>query len=133
MDILGPLWASGLLTITERYKRGYKTMRSYWGGVCTFRASTIIAVMILPLVTLIRPAFGIFFGITMAVQAYACGNIGMSMATTRNERGIACVMASVLACSTPGVTLAVGIALWLLIESYEIFYNIKQKKENATE
>lgn len=55
VPMCGPLWASGLLTITERYKRGYKTMRTYWGGVCTFRASTVIAVMILPLVTLIKP------------------------------------------------------------------------------
>lgn len=87
VPMCGPLWASGLLTITERYKRGYKTMRTYWGGVCTFRASTVIAVMILPLVTLIKPAFAIFFGITMAVQCFACGNIGMRMATTANERG----------------------------------------------
>ena len=58
----GPLWASGLLTITERYKSGYSTMRTYWGGVGTFRFFTIVAVMMMPLVTLIRPAFGIFFG-----------------------------------------------------------------------
>lgn len=117
----GPLWASGLLTITERYKRGYKTMRTYWGGVCTFRAATVIAVLILPMVTLIRPAFAIFFGITMAVQAFACGNIGMRMATTTNERGIACVMAAVLCVKSPGWGLLAGIVLWLLIEAGELF------------
>lgn len=129
VPMCGPLWASGLLTITERYKRGYSTMRSYWGGVCTFRASTVIAVMILPLVTLIRPAFAIFFGITMAVQCFACGNIGMRMATTANERGIACVMAAVLACKTPGWSLLAGVVLWLLIEASEVYYLKKHPEE----
>ncbi len=82
----GPLWASGLLTITERYKTGYSTMRTYWGGVGTFRFFTIIAVLMLPLVTLIKPAFGIFFGLTMAVQAYACGFIGIRMLSTNAHR-----------------------------------------------
>lgn len=131
VPLCGPLWASGLLTITERYKRGYKTMRTYWGGVCTFRASTVIAVMILPLVTLIRPAFAIFFGITMAVQAYACGNIGMRMATTPNERGIACCMAAVLCVKTPGWSLLTGVVLWFLIEGYEAYHNYKLKKAAA--
>jgi hypothetical protein len=129
VPMCGPLWASGLLTITERYKRGYKTMASYWGGVCTFRASTVIAVMILPIVTLIRPAFAIFFGITMAVQCYACGNIGMRMATTPNERGIATVIAATLACSTPGWALGVGVLMWVLIESVETFRNKKSTAE----
>lgn len=129
VPMCGPLWASGLLTITERYKRGYKTMRSYWGGVCTFRASTVIAVMILPLVTLIRPAFAIFFGITMAVQCFACGNIGIRMATTPNERGIATVMAAVLATMTPGWALLVGAVLFLLIEASEKYHNYKNKEK----
>ncbi len=114
----GPLWASGLLTITERYKRGYDTMRTYWGGVGTFRAATVIAVLLLPLVTLIKPAFGIFFGLTMAVQAYACSNIGMKMAVTPTERGIAGVMGTVLAIQGPTIGLASGIVLWLLIEAF---------------
>lgn len=126
VPMCGPLWASGLLTITERYKRGYKTMHSYWDGVCTFRAATVIAVLILPLVTLIRPAFAIFFGITMGVQAFACGNIGMRMCTTANERGIACVIAAALAYYTPGVALGVGILVWLVVEASELFVKNKE-------
>lgn len=128
VPLCGPLWASGLLTITERYKRGYKTMHSYWDGVCTFRAATVIAVLILPLVTLIRPAFGIFFGITMAVQAFACGNIGMRMCSTSNERGIACVMAGALTVYTPGWALLIGIILWVVVEGSELIFN-KEKAE----
>lgn len=130
VPLCGPLWASGLLTITERYKRGYKTMHSYWDGVCTFRAATVIAVLILPLVTLIRPAFGIFFGITMGVQAFACGNIGMRMCTTANERGIACVIAGALAFYTPGWALLVGIVVWLVVDGSEIIFKEKTMVEN---
>lgn len=123
VPMCGPLWASGLLTITERYKRGYDTLHSYWDGVCTFRAATVIAVLILPLVTLIRPAFAIFFGITMGVQAFACGNIGMRMCTTANERGIACVIAAALTYYTPGWALLVGIIVWAVVEGSELIFN----------
>ncbi len=129
VPLCGPLWASGLLTITERYKRGYKTLHSYWDGVCTFRAATVIAVLILPLVTLIRPAFAIFFGITMGVQAFACGNIGMRMCSTANERGIACIIASALCFFTPGQALLVGIIVWAVVEGSELF--LKNKEEAA--
>lgn len=129
VPMCGPLWASGLLTITERYKRGYKVMNSYWDGVCTFRAATVISVLILPLVTLIRPAFAIFFGITMGVQAFACGNVGMRMCRTANERGIACVMAGALTFYTPSIALLIGIIVWAVVEGSEVF--VKNKTEDA--
>lgn len=122
VPMCGPLWASGLLTITERYKRGYKTMRTYWGGVGTFRAATVIAVLMLPLVTLIKPAFGIFFGLTMAVQAYACGNIGIKMTDSPTGRGIAAVMGIILAVKGPTIGIISGIVLWFIIEGTERFH-----------
>ena len=131
VPLCGPLWASGLLTITERYKRGYSTMRTYWGGVGTFRAATVIAVMMLPLVTLIKPAFGIFFGLTMAVQAYACGNIGMKMTDTPTSRGIASVMGVILAVKGPGLGLLSGIVLWLIIEAQDYFNKNKAVEEKT--
>jgi hypothetical protein len=112
----GPLWASGLLTITERYKMGYKTLPSYWGGVGTFRAATVIAVMLMPLVTLIRPAFGVFFALTMAVQAFACGYIGMKMLTDNQQRGVAMVMGAVLALKGATWGLLSGIIFYYIIE-----------------
>lgn len=129
VPLCGPLWASGLLTITERYKRGYSTLRTYWGGVGTFRAATVIAVMMLPLVTLIKPAFGIFFGLTMAVQAYACGNIGMKMADSPTSRGIATVMGVILAMKGPSLGILSGIILWAIIESQDYFEEKRSQQE----
>ena len=121
----GPVWTSGLLTVTERYKRGYKTMYSYWDGVGTFRAATIIAVLILPMVTLIRPAFHVFFGITMAVQAFACSNIGIRMLKTNNDRGIAGCLAASIAVLPPQYALGIGIVIWLLVQGPEFLYKKK--------
>ena len=129
VPMCGPLWASGLLTITERYKRGYKTMHTYWDGVCTFRAATVISVLILPLVTLIKPAFAIFFGITMGVQAFACGNIGIRMCTTANDRGVACVIAGALTYFTPGWALLAGIIVWVVVDGSEAVINLKNRKK----
>lgn len=133
VPLCGPLWASGLLTITERYKRGYSTLRTYWGGVGTFRAATVIAVMMLPLVTLIKPAFGIFFGLTMAVQVYACGNIGMKMADSPTSRGIATVMGVILAMKGPSLGILSGIILWAIIESQDYFEEKRSQQEKRYE
>lgn len=129
VPMCGPLWASGLLTITERYKRGYSTLHTYWDGVCTFRAATVIAVLILPLVTLVKPAFAIFFGITMGVQAFACGNIGMRMCATANDRGIACIIAAALAYYTPAQALLVGVVVWLVVDATEVFHKKRQPNQ----
>ena len=123
----GPLWASGMLTVTERYKRGPKTMYSFWDGVGTFRAATIIAVMILPMIMLVRPAFHVFFGITMAIQAFACGNVGMRMTKTNNDRGIACCIAGALAVMAPQWALLVGLGVWLIVQGPDFLY----KKEKT--
>lgn len=131
VPLCGPLWASGLLTITERYKRGYSTLRTYWGGVGTFRAATVISVMLLPLVTLIKPAFGIFFGLTMAVQAYACGNIGMKMADSPTSRGIASVMGIILAVKGPSLGILSGIILWVIVEGQDYFENKNANRKES--
>ena len=116
VPLCGPLWASGLLTITERYKMGYRTLPSYWGGVGTFRAATVLAVLCMPLVTLIKPAFGIFFALTMVVQAFACGYIGMKMLETNQQRGVAMIMATILATKGASAGLISGVVLYFMIE-----------------
>lgn len=54
-------------------------------------------------------------------QCFVCGNIGMRMCTTANERGIACVIAAALAFYTPGWALLVGIIVWAVVEDSELF------------
>ncbi len=123
VPLCGPLWASGLLTVTERYKMGYRAMQSYWGGVGTFRAATVLAVFAMPLVTLIRPAFGIFFALTLAVQAFACAYIGMKMLDNNIQRGVAFTMAVILATRGAAWGLASGFLMYLLIE-----YNLSRQE-----
>lgn len=117
-----------MLSLSEEQNR---ILGRYWDGVCTFRAATVISVLILPLVTLIKPAFAIFFGITMGVQAFACGNIGIRMCTTANDRGIACVIAGALTYFTPGWALLVGIIVWVVVDGSEAVINLKNRKKTA--
>ena len=127
----GPLWASGLLTITERYKMGYNTLASFWGGVGTFRAATVIAVMLMPLVTLIRPAFGIFFALTMVVQTFACGYIGMNLLKDNQQRGVALAMAAIMATMGATYGLISGIVLYFLIEFKPKSMQVKEELEQS--
>lgn len=67
----------------------------------------------------------------MAVQCFACGNIGMRMATTANERGIACVIAAALTFFTPAQALLVGIIVWAVVEGSESVVRFKNRKATA--
>ncbi|MGI6097018.1 MAG: hypothetical protein ACOYBM_02745 [Dethiobacteria bacterium] len=124
----GPLWAAGIVPIVERYKMGRRTLDSIWDGLGTFRAATVIAVMLMPLVTLIRPAFDIFFGLTMAVQVIACGNIGMGMLENNQQRAVAMTMAGIIATLGPAQGLISGILLYFIMD-----YRSKSSKQKIIE
>ena len=55
----------------------------------------------------------------------------MRMATTANERGIACVIAAALTFFTPAQALLVGIIVWAVVEGSESVVRFKNRKATA--
>lgn len=109
----GPLWAAMTVVIAERYRAGRSYVDSIFSGVGTFRLMTFLGLFILPLVTLLKPILPVALLITLVVQGFACAYIAMGMAKTNVEKGVAGMVAVILA--TQG-------ALWALVSGIVIYF-----------
>lgn len=115
VPLAGPLWASGSIAPYERHKLGRREMDSIHDGISSFLVAMGFAGLLLPLVTLLRPALPIGLIITFAVQAFACGYIALNMAQTKEERGCAALVAFAISFHGAAVGLIVGVFLHLVI------------------
>ena len=91
-------------------------MDSIYSGVGTFRWMTFICVALVPVASFVQPILPAALALTLIVQGYVCCKIGLAMISTDMERGIAGVMAAVLATSGASWGLAVGVVIYILIK-----------------
>ena len=117
-QLCGPLWAAVTAAVAQRYKEGPKAMESICSGAGTFRWSTFIGVMLIPIVSLLQPVLPVALSLTLLVQGYICTRLAMDMCKTDVERGIAGCMGAVLAIEGAAWGLAVGILLYLTLKTY---------------
>ncbi|WP_312943138.1 hypothetical protein [Oscillibacter sp.] len=111
----GPLWAAVTAAVGQRYKEGPRAMESIYSGFGTFRISTFLAVMMMPISSLLQPVLPIALSLTLVVQGYICTQLAMNMCESDIERGICGVMGAVLAIKGAAWGLGVGILLSLLL------------------
>lgn len=113
--LCGPIWAGGTVAAAERYKHGRKAMDSIYGGVGSFIIAMFIASLFLPIISLLKPVLPAALSLTLLVQGFACAYIAMEMAKTKEERGVAGMMAIFLASKGAAWGLAAGIVLHLVV------------------
>ncbi|MDR1742076.1 MAG: hypothetical protein LBR38_09605 [Synergistaceae bacterium] len=114
-QLCGPLWAAVTVSTAQRYKEGRKGMDSIFSGVGSFRLTTALTVAIIPIAEFVRPVLPVALSITLLVQGYACASLGMRMLNNDMDRGIAGVMAAVLATLGAAWGLGTGIVLYFLL------------------
>ena len=122
VPLCGPLWAAVTAAVSQRYKEGRKAMDSIFSGVGTFRWSTFISVMLVPIVSLVQPVLPVALSMTLLVQGFICTRLAMNMCDNDMERGIAGTMGAILATKGAAWGFAVGILLHLLLS------NVKKEK-----
>ncbi len=115
VPLCGPLWAAVTAAVSQRYQEGREAMDSIFGGVGTYRFVTFIGVALIPIVSLVQPVLPVALSLTLLVQGYVCTRLAMELCTTNSERGIAGVMAAVLATRGAAWGLAVGIIIYVII------------------
>lgn len=129
--LAGPLFTAGTATVAERYKYGRKAMDSIFSGANTLVIGFIAAAFFTPLITLFQPYLPIALSITLIITGYVCIKIGMQELRTDNERGIAGLMAIVLALYGATYGLLIGLVLYFVIE--KSFFRNSAWKQAKTE
>ncbi|WP_415905403.1 xanthine/uracil/vitamin C permease [Neptuniibacter sp. QD48_55] len=117
--LAGPLWTAAHATVAERYAMGRKAMDSIYSGGGTFWITGLVALFILPLVTLFKPVLPIALSLTLVLTAYICIMVGMEQLKNPTERGVAGIVAVTLAMPDPKSTVyavGIGLILYFLIE-----------------
>ncbi len=117
--LAGPLWVGMTVSVAMRYREGKKAMESLIGGMSSFRMATFLSVILVPVVSFMKPIMGVGSAITLLFQAYVCARIGMEYCKTNTDKSIAGVMAAVLAFKGSGWALLVGIAMNFLLSNTE--------------
>lgn len=115
----GPLWVGMTVSVAMRYREGKQAMKSLIGGMSSFRMATFLSVILVPIVSFMRPIMGVGSAITLLFQAYVCARIGMEYCKSNTDKSIAGVMAAVLAFKGSGWALAVGFAMNLMLSNME--------------
>ncbi|WP_350562155.1 solute carrier family 23 protein [Psychrobacter sp. CAL346-MNA-CIBAN-0220] len=125
--LAGPIWTAAHATLAERYALGRKSMDSIYSGGGTFWWTGLIAVFMLPLVTLFKPVLPIALSLTLILTAYICIMVGIEQLKNSVERGVAGIVAVTLAMPSAQSTIyaiVIGIVLYILLERK----SAKQKK-----
>lgn len=102
---------------------GRKAMDSIYSGGGTLWITGLIAIFMLPLVSVFKPvlpiALSLTLTLTLILTAYICIMVGMKELRNSTERGVAGIVAVTLAMPDPKSTVyavVIGVVLYLLIE-----------------
>lgn len=117
--LAGPLWVGMTVSVAMRYREGRKAMKSLIGGMSSFRMATFLSVILVPIVSFMKPIMGVGSAITLLFQAYVCARIGMEYCKSNTDKSIAGVMAAVLAFKGSGWALLVGFAMNFLLSNMD--------------
>lgn len=117
--LAGPFWVGMTVSVAMRYREGEKAMKSLIGGMSSFRMATFLSVILIPIVSFMKPIMGVGSAITLLFQAYVCARIGMEYCKSNTDKSIAGVMAAVLAFKGSGWALLVGILMNLALSNMD--------------
>lgn len=129
----GPLWVGMTVSVAVRYKEGKAAMKSLIGGMSSFRMATFVSVILIPVVSFMRPIFPVGSAITLLFQAYVCARIGMQYCPTNTDKSIAGIMAAVLAFKGSAWALVVGFGLNFLLSNMDFMKPAKTGEKELIE
>lgn len=123
VTMCGPLWAAMHVVIIERYKQGKSAMNSIFGGSGSFRWGTNTGLLLLPIVSLVKPILGVALALTLIIQGFVSVRIGVLEAKSQKDLGIAGIIAAILIAKGASWAFASGILLVFLLYGKYFFKN----------
>ncbi|HHY38427.1 MAG TPA: hypothetical protein GX507_05810 [Clostridia bacterium] len=117
LPLAGPQWVGGQALVINRYMNSTRQQEeSYWGGATSIFWGMSIALCLGPIVSLFKPGVAVGLSLTVLIQGFLCCYVGMEMVSTTIERGVAGIIGAVIAGRGAAWGLAIGVALYLLVE-----------------
>ena len=117
----GPLWAAMHVVIVERYKQGQRAMKSVFGGAGSFRWGTNTGLLLLPIITFVKPILAVGLALTLIIQGFVSVRVGIMEAKNQKDLGIAGVTAGVLATQGAAWGFAAGIIMLVVVYGKDMF------------
>ena len=112
----GVLWTGIHVLIVERWREGPEKMQSLFSGLAAYYLYAIpFFLMILPLITLLKPFLDIALILTLILTGFACAYIAMALPRTSQERGVALMTAFMLVYFDSWIGLLAGLAACLFL------------------
>lgn len=121
VTMCGPLWAAMQVVVIERYKEGRKAMETIFGGSGSFRWGTNTGLFLLPIVSMLEPILGIALALTLLIQGYVSVRIGILESRSKQDLGIAGLVAAALVAKGAAWGFGVGVVLCILIYGRHFF------------
>jgi hypothetical protein len=131
--LAGPIWTAVTATVAERYTTGRKSMDSIFSGAGTFWIAGFLALFILPLVTIFKPVLAIGLSLTLILTGYLCIQVGIEQTENSTQRGVAGIVAMILATYGAAWGLGAGLVLYFLVEKKNIMARESEAKVSPQE
>lgn len=130
--LAGPLWAAVTVSIGERYKEGKKSMKTLFGGLGSFKLSTALCVIFMPIASLLEPILPVALATTLVVQAFACSYIAIEQVKDdRNAAGTAGITGATVFIASLNWALVVGLLSYIIIEGGD--FGLRRKAVSINE
>lgn len=135
LSLSGPAWTGGQVLVVNRYMNNPReAMDSYWGGATSIFWGMSIALILAPVVSLLKPGLNIGMSLTLLIQGYLCGYLAIEMLdrNTNLERGVAVIVGAILATKGAAWGIGVGLVLWVVLERNWISATEDEPTEEST-
>jgi hypothetical protein len=104
-------------------------MRSIYSGMGSFKLSTAVCVLLLPLASLLEPILPVALAITLLLQGYACAYIAVDQVKhDKTAAGIAVVAGAAVYLVSLNLGLLIGLLLSVLLEKNPFGWQRKTKQ-----
>lgn len=116
----GVLWTGVQVIIVKRWSQGRHIMPSLFCGISSYNMLGVpIFLLLLPLITLLKPILPVALILTLMLTAFACAYVALSLVEGDEERGVAILGGMALALFDAWLGLLVSVAATFLLVGFQ--------------
>ena len=116
----GVLWTGVHVIIVKRWSQGRNTMPSLFCGISSYNMLGVpLLLLLLPLITLLKPILPVALMLTLLLTAFACAYIALSLVKGDEERGVVILGGMALAMFDAWLGLLISVVAVLLLVGFQ--------------